>query len=109
MSRWLVTKGDHQFSASDLNELKELAKSGRIGAGDMVQPPSASDWLYASEVPELAELFGDDADDVDDDLDWDLEKRNKRLLPSSCSGFSPSAPGCGTMGKLPNQRDGDSG
>ena len=78
MSRWLVTQGDHQFSAADLNELKDLARSGQIGAGDMVQPPGAADWLYASEVPELAELFGDDVDDVDDDLDWDLPKKRSK-------------------------------
>jgi hypothetical protein len=78
MSRWLVTQGDHQFSAKDLNELKELAKSGRVGAGDMVQPPGASDWLYASEVPELAVLFPSDGGGEDDDLDWDMPKNRSR-------------------------------
>src|SRR5215203_5436441 len=53
MARWLVTQGDQQFSAQDLAELKELAKSGKVGPGDMVQPPGATDWLYASELPEL--------------------------------------------------------
>jgi len=77
MARWLVTQGDHQFSAADLNELKELAQSGQVGAGDMVQPPGASDWLYASELPELADLFTDSADDYDDD-DWDLPKTRNR-------------------------------
>jgi len=81
MSRWLVTQGDHQFSAADLNELKELARSGGIGAGDMVQPPGAADWLYASEVPELSELFSGTHPGVDDDLDWDIpKKRNKAPL-----------------------------
>ena len=74
MARWLVTQGDHQFSANDLNELKELAKTGRVGAGDMVQPPGAADWLYASEVPELAALFPSDGGVEDDDLDWDVPK-----------------------------------
>ena len=77
MARWLVTQGDHQFSAADLNELKELAQSGQVGAGDMVQPPGASDWLYASELPELADLFTDSSDDYDDD-DWDLPKTRNR-------------------------------
>ena len=57
MARWLVTQGDRQFSASDLAELKELAKSGKVGPGDMVQPPGATDWLYASELPELKGLL----------------------------------------------------
>lgn len=76
MARWLVTQGDHQFSAADLNELKELAKSGQVGAGDMVQPPGTSDWLYASELPELTDLFTDKTDDYDDD--WDLPKARNR-------------------------------
>ena len=80
MSRWLVTQGDHQFSANDLNELKGLAREGRVGAGDMVQPPGASDWLYAGEVPELAALFPDSNAD-DEDLDWDVPKsKNKAPL-----------------------------
>jgi len=80
MSRWLVTQGDHQFSANDLNELKDLAREGRVGAGDMVQPPGASDWLYAGEVPELAALFPDSNAD-DEDLDWDVPKsKNKAPL-----------------------------
>jgi len=78
MPRWLVTQGDHQFSAADLNELKDLAKSGQIGAGDMVQPPGASDWLYACEVPELSDQFSNSDVDADDDLDWDLPKRRNK-------------------------------
>ena len=78
MARWLVTRGDHQFSAADLSELKALAKSGQVGPGDMVQPPGAADWLYANELPELAAHFdGDDGgDDFDDD--WDIKKSRSR-------------------------------
>lgn len=76
MARWLVTQGDHQFSAADLNELKQLAQAGTVGPGDMVQPPGTSDWLYATELPELAGLFG--AQDEDDDDDWDLPKTRNR-------------------------------
>jgi hypothetical protein len=57
MARWLVTQGDRQFSAQDLAELKELAAAGKVGPGDMVQPPGATDWLYASELPELKGLL----------------------------------------------------
>ncbi len=76
MSRWLVTQGDHQFSAADLTELKQLAQSGSVGPGDMVQPPGTSDWLYASEIPELDALFGDIKDDDDDD--WDIPRTSNR-------------------------------
>ena len=78
MGRWLVTQGDHQFSAADLNELKDLAASGSVGPGDMVQPPGAADWLYASEIPEIAECFGSE-DGIDDDFDdWDLPKTRSK-------------------------------
>jgi hypothetical protein len=66
MARWLVTQGDHQFSAQDLAELKELAKSGKVGPGDMVQPPGATDWLYASELPELKGLLRRSASTYED-------------------------------------------
>ena len=78
MGRWLVTQGDHQFSAADLGELRGLATAGSVGPGDMVQPPGAADWLYASEIPELAECFGSD-DSIDDDFDdWDLPKTRSK-------------------------------
>ena len=76
MARWLVTQGDHQFSAADLSELKQLAQAGTVGPGDMVQPPGTSDWLYATELPELEGLFG--AQNDDDDDDWDLPKTRNR-------------------------------
>jgi len=70
MARWLVTQGDRQFAAQDLNELKQLAADGKVGPGDMIQPPGASDWLYASELPELKGLLKSDAGaQLDDDFD----------------------------------------
>lgn len=67
MSRWLVQQGDRQFAAQDLDELKQLASSGKLTQTDMVQPPGAADWLYASEVPQLQGLLqsggGGDYDD----------------------------------------------
>jgi hypothetical protein len=74
MARWLVTRGDHQFSAADLSELKTLAQSGQVGPGDMVQPPGTADWLYASELPELAEHFDGDNEVEDIDDDWNTSK-----------------------------------
>ncbi|MEL6341981.1 MAG: DUF4339 domain-containing protein [Myxococcota bacterium] len=78
MARWLVTQGDDQFSAQDLNELKQLARTGRLGPGDMVQPPGASDWLYATEIPELKDQFPDTSGGYDDD---DLDYKPRGSLP----------------------------
>ena len=50
---WRITRGDDQFQAKDVADLKLQAAGGKIQAGDLVQPPGRSDWLYASEVPEL--------------------------------------------------------
>lgn len=82
MSRWLVTQGDRQFSVQDLGELKELAQAGKLGPGDMVQPPGASDWLYASELPELQPLLKHDGgrSDFDDDLDGAKPNRTPLLI-----------------------------
>lgn len=57
MARWLVTDGNRQYSVRDFNELRQLASQGRIGPGTMIQPPGASDWLYASEVPQLKDVL----------------------------------------------------
>ena len=70
MAGWLVTQGDRQFQAEDLSELKRLAASGSLGPGDMVQPPGASDWLYATEIDELKDLFPDTGTSMMDD-DWE--------------------------------------
>ncbi len=79
MARWLVTQGDRQFTVQDLGELQQLARDGKLGAGDMVQPPGASDWLYASELPELASELqqGGGAHDFYDD---DLPRPNRTPL-----------------------------
>jgi hypothetical protein len=53
MSRWLVNARGQQFSAQNMDELRKLAKRGDLAAGDIVQPPGASEWIYALEVPEL--------------------------------------------------------
>jgi hypothetical protein len=53
MARWLVNQADQQFGVEGLAELKKLAKERRLVAGDLIQPPGATEWLYANEVPEL--------------------------------------------------------
>ncbi|MBK8181033.1 MAG: DUF4339 domain-containing protein [Planctomycetes bacterium] len=53
MARWRVGQGNQQFTAEDLAELQRFARQGKLGPGDLIQPPGASDWLYATELPEL--------------------------------------------------------
>jgi hypothetical protein len=62
-AQWLVTQKDNQFPVESLEELKRMAKGGRLSSGDMVQPPGATDWLYASEIPELKGLFSAEYDE----------------------------------------------
>lgn len=54
---WLVTQRDNQFGVDSLNELKQMAADGRLVPGDMVQPPGATEWLYAIEISELKGLL----------------------------------------------------
>ncbi len=65
MTQWLVTQGDNQFPVDGIAELKQLAQSGRLRLGDLIQPPGANDWVYAAEVPDLAALLPEDEDDDD--------------------------------------------
>lgn len=65
MARWRVAQGKLQFTAEDLAELQRYARDGKVGPGDMIQPPGASEWLYASELPELKTHFRS-AVDLDD-------------------------------------------
>lgn len=57
MARWLVSRNDTHFEVNGLADLKEMAKSGRLGPGDMVQPPGTTEWLYAIEIPELKPML----------------------------------------------------
>lgn len=67
MARWLVTRNDTQFAVGGLGELRELAKAGRLAAGDMVQPPGTTGWMYASEIPELRDSLQAGVGVVDED------------------------------------------
>jgi hypothetical protein len=70
MARWLISQGDRQFAARDLAELKQLATDGRLLSSDMIQPPGASEWLYAAEIPELKGLLKEGSGADGDDDDW---------------------------------------
>jgi len=75
---WRITRGDEQFQAKDVAELKLLAIGGKIHSGDLVQPPGRSDWLYATEVPELDGLVKAPA--VADDEEWAKRKTPNNAL-----------------------------
>jgi hypothetical protein len=50
---WLVQqKGHEQFVTPE--ELKALARSGKLGPGDLVYHPTLGRWLYAREVEEVS-------------------------------------------------------
>jgi hypothetical protein len=56
MARWLVSRNDgSQEPAEGLAGLKALAQAGRLSPSDMVQPPGTNEWMYASEIEELAD------------------------------------------------------
>ncbi len=75
---WRITRGDDQFQAKDVAELKLLAIGGKILPGDLIQPPGRTDWLYASEVPELDGLLKTKAADLDDD--WEKKRTPNNAL-----------------------------
>ncbi len=63
MSRWMVNASGHQYSAASIDELKKLAKEGKFFGGDILQPPGASEWIYALELPELKTVLGQEFDE----------------------------------------------
>ncbi len=77
MTEWLVTQGDNQFKVDSLGELKQLAEKGKLKAGDMVQPPGASDWMYATEIPDLKAIFDGQGAGGPDDFDDYMAKKSK--------------------------------
>jgi len=78
MSKWLVTQRDGQSQVDGIGDLIEMARTGRLMGGDMIQPPGAADWVYAAEVPDLAALLDDDDDDDDDDFGGLMASRARR-------------------------------
>lgn len=75
---WRITRGDQQFTVKDVAELKLKAVGGKILAGDLIQKPGGSDWLYATEVAELKGLIKAQPNAGDDD--W---KPRRQLIPRS--------------------------
>jgi hypothetical protein len=56
MAQWRVTQGAHQFQVGGMSDLVRLARAGDLKAGDMIQPPGTTDWMYVAEVPELKQI-----------------------------------------------------
>lgn len=83
-SQWRVTQGDNQFSVESLDKLAEMARKGTVEAGDMIQPPGASDWIYALEIEQLASIF---PDDDSEELDYKPGGAMKSVLPLVTLGF----------------------
>jgi hypothetical protein len=77
MSRWLIHRNDTHTAVDSVDALRALAKRGELGPGDMIQPPGAADWLYASEIDTLADVLRPGA--VDDD---DAPARGALLTPA---------------------------
>lgn len=83
MSRWMVNARGQSFSAGSMDELRQLAKKGELGGGDIVQPPGASEWLYAVEIPELKSALRPDPMDG-----LDLPDASTSLPPIVKGGFA---------------------
>lgn len=83
MDRWLVNVRGHQFSVSGLDDLRSRAKKGELEGGDLVQPPGATEWIYALEIPELKKALPAPFED----------------LPQQSAGMSPAVKGV-LMGAL---------
>ena len=79
MSQWRITRGDEQFVAKDIAELKIWAASGKIKPDDLLLRPGSSDWSYAAETAELQGLLrGGTGDGLTED---DFQKqRSERTL-----------------------------
>lgn len=67
MAQWLVTQGSNQFTVDGLSDLMALAQKGKLAGGDMIQPPGATDWVYAAEIPELKAMLVPSTDDDTDE------------------------------------------
>jgi|GEM_PF-1661874 len=63
---WRITRGEQQFAAKDVAELKLLSVGGKIQPGDLIQEPGGTSWRYAIEVPELNGLIKSIQIDEDD-------------------------------------------
>jgi hypothetical protein len=85
-SPWRITRGDQQFTVKDVAELKLMGVGGKVRPSDLIQRPGGTDWLYATEVPELQGLLKVKAK-VDDDDEWGPRRRLPQKLLKLASGL----------------------
>ncbi len=57
-TQWCCRILQQEFGPMDLDELRELASSGTLSAGDLVRRDSEEVWTPASKCPELRATFG---------------------------------------------------
>ncbi len=79
MSQWRITRGDEQFVASDLAELKIWAANGKIRPDDLIQAPGETEWVYAAESPMLDGLLRQQFGGGPTEEDFHRQKSEKTL------------------------------
>ena len=53
MAEWQIKSGDSQFTAPDVETLRQWAKDGRVTQTDYVFNPILQQWMYARDLGEL--------------------------------------------------------
>ncbi len=76
---WRITRGDQQFIAKDMAELKIWAASGKVQPDDLIQRPGESGWVYAAELPELDGLIRGTKGGGPDEADFQKQRSEKTL------------------------------
>lgn len=79
MSQWRITRGDEQFVAKDLAELKIWAANGKVRPDDLIQAPGDTEWAYAAQTPELDGLLKQHSGDGPTEEDFHRQKSEKTL------------------------------
>ena len=57
MSGYKIKRGDVEYPAASLAELRQWALNGRVAPGDYVFNPTLGKWTYAREIEELKASF----------------------------------------------------
>ena len=81
MTQWRITRGDEQYVAKDLAELKIWAANGKVKPDDLLQRPGDTEWEYAAESKELDGLLGQGRSDGPTEEDF-ARQRSERTLRS---------------------------